>query len=435
MSRAPAWVDHAILWHVYPLGFLGAPPTRDPAAEPVPRLRGIVPWLDHLVRLGANVLLLGPVFSSETHGYDTTDHFTVDPRLGTEDDLDHLIAEAHVRGVRVVLDGVFNHVGRSFGPLADVLARGSDSPYSAWFRRGRDGELATFEGHGQLVALDHGEPAVADHVVAVMDHWSARGVDGWRLDAAYAVPSRFWADVAHRVTSAHPDLWLFAEVIHGDYAAVVREGGLHSVTQYELWKAIWSGLNDRNLHELAHALGRHNGFLEHFLPQTFVGNHDVTRLASRLTDPRSLPHAVAVLLTVGGVPSIYAGDDHGFRGVKEERAGGDDAVRPAFPATPEELSSLGDGVFALHQELVALRRRHPWLQRATTTAEQLTNETLLYAARGRDGERLLVALHVGDAPVRLRLPGGRWTREAGTAEVAAGGLQVPAYGWGVLAPA
>jgi glycosidase len=410
------WSEHAIFWHVYPLGFVGAPRAAgDPV--PVPRLLRLIPWLDHVIGLGANGLLLGPVFASETHGYDTVDHYRVDPRLGTEDDLLALLAEAHDRGIRVVLDGVFNHVGRSFARPDEVA-----------FRR-EGGAVAVFEGHDRLAVLDHDSPEVADYVAGVMDHWLRRGVDGWRLDAAYAVPPAFWRQVADRVHGAHPDAWLLGEVIHGDYARFVTEGGLDTVTQYELWKAIWSSLADRNLYELAHALGRHGELLETFVPQTFLGNHDVTRIASRLPDARHLPHAVAVLFTVAGIPSVYAGDERGFTGVKEDREHGDDAVRPPFPDDPAGLSPLGADVHALYRELIALRRRHPSLVRARTEVVHLDNRQLVYTS----GAGLLVALNLDDAPLDVPLPPGRWTVEAGSAGVDGGRLRTGGHGWAVLA--
>jgi hypothetical protein len=144
------------------------------------------------------------------------------------------------------------------------------------------------------------------------------------------------------VRTRHPDAYVFGEVIHGDYAGFVRDTGVDSVTQYELWKAIWSALNDRNLFELAWALERHNAMLDSFVPQTFIGNHDVTRIASQLLDERHLAHALVILMTCGGLPSIYAGDEQGFRGVKEHRAGGDGAIRPAFPASWSGAVRLAD---------------------------------------------------------------------------------------------
>jgi glycosidase len=443
------WVDHVVWWQLDPLTFTGA------GSAPGAGLRRLEPWLPYLVELGCNGLALGPVFASETHGYDTVDHLRVDPRLGTEQDLVALVDNCRARGVRVLLDGVFNHVGRGFGPFQDVLRRGRESRYAGWFRidwdaGGADGfGYADFEGHRHLVALNHDEPAVADYVTEVMLHWLDRGCDGWRLDAAYAIPPGFLRTVLGRVRARHPETWFVGEVIHGDYPALVRDAGLDAVTQYELWKATWSSLNDRNLFELAWALDRHRGFAEAFTPLVFVGNHDVTRIASRLTDAEHhLPHALAVLFTAPGVPSVYAGDEQGMRGVKYEREGGDDEIRPAFPAGPDALPAQGRPVHRLHQELIGLRRRHPWLVRATVHEPvHLANEQLAYRLTGRttgppaERQGLTVALNLADRPARYELPApGRTPSRpvAGAAEVgrSAGGdveiVDLPAHGWVVL---
>jgi glycosidase len=376
-------------------------------------------WLDYVVELGCSGLLLGPVFASETHGYDTVDHFRIDPRLGDDADFDRLVSQAHERGLRVVLDGVFNHVARSF-----------DAP-DDWFRRGPDGTLETFEGHEQLVVLDHSQPAVAQYVTDVLRHWLDRGVDGWRLDVAYAVPSAFWRTVLPR--ERFPDAWFFGEVIHGDYAEYVAESGLDSVTQYELWKAIWSSLNDGNFFELAYALGRHDELIDSFVPQTFVGNHDVTRLATRLEDERHLGHALAILFAVAGVPSIYSGDEQAFRGLKEDRAGGDDAIRPAFPDTPAELAAYGWPTYRLHQRLIGVRRRHPWLTRGRTTVEHLTNELVALRTVGGDGSVLLL-LNISDQAERFPVDASGLTVGAQPEPGAPVGdpLVVPAHSWRFL---
>jgi glycosidase len=433
------WPDYAVWWHVYPLGFLGAERAALPPGEPPShRLPALADWLDYLLGLGCNGLALGPVFAAETHGYDTVDHFRVDPRLGTEEDLVHLVETAAARGVRVLLDGVFNHVGRTFPAFADVVRNGAASPYADWFvpesREAGGNETGvtyrTFEGHDHLVALNHDSPAVADHVASVLGYWLDRGVAGWRLDAAYQVPPAFWRTVTDRVRVRHPQAWFSGEVIHGDYASYVTEGGLDSVTQYELWKAIWSGLNDRNLYELAWALKRHNAMLDTFAPQTFVGNHDVTRLASRLTDPRHLPHALAVLFTVGGTPSVYAGDEQAFRGVKEDRAGGDDAVRPAFPATPADLAPFGQATYRMHQDLIGMRRRNPWLHRARTTPTTLANRNAVLEST--DGEhRLHLALNLDALPVTLPTPGAAAVL-AGAADLHDGQTTLAPHDWAVV---
>ncbi|WP_035771777.1 alpha-amylase family protein [Arthrobacter sp. Br18] len=447
MTSEPSWVHHVIWWQVYPLGFVGAGKEAGVVEPVVHSLVHLVDWLDYAVELGASGLALGPIFASETHGYDTSDYFRVDPRLGDDNDFRAVVDEAHSRGLRVLLDGVFNHTGRSFQQFQDAVRLGRSAPTAGWFRfhwpptgSGSDDSGAAvpyddFEGHHSLVALDHEEPEVARFVADVMKHWLRRGADGWRLDAAYAVPSSFWSAVLSDVRAEFPDAYFLGEYIHGDYAADVRAGTLDSATQYQLWKAVWSGLNDRNFFELAAALDRHNGLLETFTPLTFVGNHDVTRLATRLDDPALLAHALVILFTVGGTPSIYYGDEQAFRGLKEDRAGGDDAVRPEFPASPSDLAASGWPVYHLHQQLIGLRRRHPWLHTARTKIHMLRNDHLVYEAVGGNSS-IVVALNLSESPATVEVPATAAAAVvlAGDAGLDPGGhrLAMPSRGWAVL---
>ena len=393
MAYRPGWVDHLIGWHVYPLGFVGAP-TRLESQEVSHRLAHLEAWLDHAVALGCSGLALGPVFSSASHGYDTLDYFTIDPRLGDDDDFDHLLQAAHARGLSVLLDGVFNHVSRRNRIVQDAQSAGPDSDAGRMVRWCA-GRLDVFEGHSDLVALNHDNPAVREHVTRIMNYWCGRGVDGWRLDAAYSVNPEFWAAVLPSVREKYPDVWIFGEVIHGDYASIVRASGMDSVTQYELWKGIWSSIESRNFFELDHALGRHNEFSDAFTPMTFVGNHDVTRIASRVGQDGAVL-ATAILATIGGIPLIYYGDELAYRGVKEERFGGDDDIRPVFPASPADLSNLGADTLRAHQSLLGLRRRHPWLVDARTESLDLTNERYVYRTGVPGVEPLIVELDVRD---------------------------------------
>lgn len=393
MAYRPGWVDHLIGWHVYPLGFVGAP-ARLESQEVSHRLAHLGAWLDHAVALGCSSLALGPVFSSASHGYDTLDYFTIDPRLGDDDDFDHLLQAAHARGLSVLLDGVFNHVSRRNRIVQDAQSAGPDSDAGRMVRWCA-GRLDVFEGHSDLVALNHDNPAVREHVTRIMNYWCGRGVDGWRLDAAYSVNPEFWAAVLPSVREKYPDVWIFGEVIHGDYASIVRASGMDSVTQYELWKGIWSSIESRNFFELDHALGRHNEFSDAFTPMTFVGNHDVTRIASRVGQDGAVL-ATAILATIGGIPLIYYGDELAYRGVKEERFGGDDDIRPVFPASPADLSNLGADTLRAHQSLLGLRRRHPWLVDARTESLDLTNERYVYRTGVPGAEPLIVELDVRD---------------------------------------
>ena len=397
-----SWIDHTIWWHVYPLGFAGAPirPTAEERALS-PRLDRLLPWLDYLIELGANGLALGPIFQSESHGYDTVDFFRIDSRLGDDATFDRLARACQERGIHLMLDGVFNHVGTGH-PLFQAALAGNDPDAEAMFRIHRTEagvHYDDFEGHQALPALNHDSPAVADRVADVMCHWLRRGASAWRLDAAYAVKPEFWARVLPRVRAEFPDVWIVGEVIHGAYPDIVRRSGMDSVTQYELWKAAWSSLLDGNFFELDWCLKRHNNFLASFVPMTFIGNHDVTRIASRIGNDKAAL-AATILFTVGGIPSIYYGDEQAFRGVKTDREGGDDEVRPAFPDTPSALSPLGEPMRRIHHDLIGLRRHNPWLVNATTTPVHLENRTFAYDAIGREeGQRLHVSLRLDPSPM------------------------------------
>ncbi|CAM2749765.1 alpha-amylase family protein [Actinomyces slackii] len=396
----PAWVDHAIWWQVYPLGATGAPIRPEPgqslAGPGAPRLDRLEPWLDYAVELGANGLALGPIFASSTHGYDTTDHTAIDPRLGDDAAFDRLAQACRDRGLALMLDGVLNHVGTDHPLFRAAQAGGVER---GMFRFDEGGGYASFEGHDSLAALNHDSDEVVDLAVRVLTHWLDRGATAWRLDAAYAVPPAFWARVLPAVRRRHPDAWFLGEVIHGDYPGFVADSTVDTVTQYELWKAIWSSLNDANFFELDWCLRRHNEFLESFIPATFIGNHDVTRIASRV-GPAKAALALVVLMTVGGVPTIYYGDEQAFTGLKREELGGDDEVRPALPAGPGGLSALGEWTYRLHQDLIGLRRRHPWLVRARTEVSELTNEHLRYDAVGPQGadQRIGVDMSLDPSP-------------------------------------
>lgn len=396
----PEWVSTSIWWHVYPLGALGADTTgRDRAARrPLSTLIG---WLDHALRLGVNGLALGPIFQSSSHGYDTLDHLAIDDRLGTIDDFTRLVDACRQRGIRIMIDGVFNHVGRDHPLVADPQA----ALESGWALADSTGDLRTFEGHEQLVALNHANPAVAQWVTDIMCHWLDAGADAWRLDAAYAVPKSFWRHVLPVVKGRHPESYVVGEVIHRDYADTVARTGMDSITQYELWKAIWSAITDDNMHELAWAIQRHNEMLATFTPWTFIGNHDVTRIATTLEHHH--PQLATVLLaTLPGTPAVYYGDELGWTGVKEERVGGDDAIRSELPHDPPADTDL-PAVFRLYQRLLGIRRRFG-LHAAPIRTDEVRQGFLRFASTVGDGGELVVAINSGNHHVHTRVDGVTW---------------------------
>ncbi len=403
-------VKDVIWWQVYPLGFTGAPirPDTDAQRAPAHRLRRLIPWLDHMTDMGFTGLLLGPIFSSTSHGYDTVDHFSIDSRLGDDDDFDALVRSCHAHGIRLMLDGVFNHVGSRHPLFLRALERcreGNGSGDGLFRMRRRDDggvDYPMFEGHADLPELDHDSPAVASLVHDVMEHWMRRGADAWRLDAAYAVAPAFWSRVIPPVREDFPDSWFLGEVIHGDYAGIVDVSGMDSVTQYEMWKAVWSSLESANFYELDWCLKRHDAFLGSFVPQTFIGNHDVTRIASRVGE-RMAELAAVVLFTVGGVPSVYYGDEYAMTGVKEDRFGGDDAIRPAFPDDSASMGASPDSerMLGLYRALVRMRRDRPWLTRAVTAPVSVDNRR--YAYDSLESEEHLSAGSVSRRSLRVEL--------------------------------
>jgi len=409
-----------IWWHVYPLGFVGAPiggrdaPASDTPATAAPTpatpepeangLRRITAWLDYAADLGFTGLLLGPVFTSSTHGYDTVDYRSIDPRLGTLEDFASLAAACEARDIALVLDGVFNHVGAAHPWVAAALAAGPDGAAEAmvavdWSQATPTPK--TFEGHDHLVTLNHASDRVVDEVADIMATWIDRGASGWRLDAAYAVPTSFWSRSIGAVRETHPQAWFLGEVIHGEYGDFVASSGVDTLTQYELWKSLWGSLEDRNLFELDWTLKRHSTWCETFAPATFVGNHDVTRIASRVGIEGAIA-ALWLLMTLPGTPFVYYGDEVGMLGVKEERVGGDDAVRPEYPpAPPSDWASQPDAarVLAAHREAIALRRAHPWITRGILDVELLENERMTYVVRGTgDNEAIRVRVDLTAAP-------------------------------------
>jgi cyclomaltodextrinase len=403
-----SWIEKTTWWHIYPLGFLGAEKEAlSSEGQRFSRLDKLELWLTYVKELGCNGLLLAPIFTSQTHGYDTIDHYSIDARLGNDADFERLLEHAKKLDIRILLDGVFNHVGRKFAPFEDVRMHKQDSKYADWFHidwnniNSEDGfTYRNFEGHHQLVTLNHDNQQVGDYVLDVMTYWLDKGIDGWRLDAAYATPSHFWQKTISKIKEKFPHAWFLGEVIHGDYAQIARLTDFDSITQYELWKAIWSALNDRNFFELSHALTRHNQFAEAFLPNVFIGNHDVTRIASQLKNFKHLDLAIAILGTVPGVLSIYAGDEQAYTGVKEHRSGGDDDIRTKFPENPSQFLEAGWTTHAKYQRMLAFRRQNAWLARARVSSLLLQNMLFVYEVVA-GSMQTIVALNCGDADATI----------------------------------
>jgi len=403
---------------VYPLGLCGAPASNDGTGPVTPRLDRLHAWIDHWDALGVTALYLGPLFESSTHGYDTTDYFHVDRRLGDDATLAAHVAACHGRGIRVILDGVFHHVGRGFWAFRDLLAHGAASTHRAWFagvdfsRPGPGGDgfsYDTWRGHHELVKLDLAHRPVRDHLLDAVRHWFSRyDIDGLRLDVAESLAPDFLHELATFCRGLRPDAWLLGEMIHGDYARLATGELLDSVTNYEAHKGLWSSHEDHNYFEIAHTLDRQFGPGGRYrgLPlYAFADNHDVTRIASRLADPAHLYPLHVLLFTMPGVPAIYYGSEWGILGVK--RAGDDAPLRPAIegPAPPPD---------APHPELAAaiarlarLRHASPALRRGDYRTLHVASEQLAFARTAGD-ETVIVAANASHGWATIPLPATTW---------------------------
>lgn len=404
------WSEEAFFYHIYPLGFCGAPERNDLCSAPVPRLDKLYGWLDHIQRLGINALYLGPLFESSAHGYDTADYYHVDRRLGDDETLTRLAETLHQRGLRMILDGVFNHVGRDFWAFRDVREHGSDSPYCDWFQglrfdaRSPYGDAFTYEGwngHYDLVRLNLANPAVRQHLLGAVENWArAFDIDGLRLDAADCVDLGFQQELAAFCRRLKPDFWLMGEIVHGDYRRWANPQTLDAVTNYECYKGLYSSLNDRNYFEIAYALERQFGAhgLYRGLPlYNFVDNHDVNRVASSLRQSAHLYPLYALLLSMPGVPSLYYGSEWGISGRKEAHS--DRALRPCL-----ELSQTGpqrDLAEAIAR-LADVRRRLPALRHGDYRQLYVGAQQLAFA-RQHEGQCVIVTLNAADSAATLEV--------------------------------
>lgn len=407
------WAKDAVFYHIYPLGCCGAPERNNFAEPVVHRLGQLTGWLDHARSLGANTVYLGPVYQSSSHGYDTADYYQVDRRLGDHEDLARLADAAHQKGIRLVLDGVFNHVGRDFWAFRDVLEKGQGSHYKEWFYNLRFGEgnakgdpfhYEGWNGHDSLVKLNLSHPDVRTHLFDAVGMWMDRyGIDGLRLDAADCIEFEFLRSLHTFTKERRPDFWLMGEVVHGDYREWVNPDTLDSVTNYESYKGLYSSLNDANYFEIAHTLQRQfgeAGLYRDLSLYNFVDNHDVDRVASKLNSSSLLYPLYMLLFTMPGMPSVYYGSEWGMEGVKEDWS--DSPLRPALDLEklPGEAPQpdLTDAIRHLSQ----LRHRLEPLKYGNYRQIFVDHQQFIFS-RGHGQQRIVVALNSAQQGINVDL--------------------------------
>ncbi len=415
-----AWYDEAVFYHIYPLGLTGAP-EHNPYAQPVPRLREIFPWIAHVKEIGCNAIYIGPLFESEGHGYETTDYKKLDGRLGTNEDLKEFVKLSHEQGIRVIFDGVFNHTGRNFFAMRDLREKREQSPYRDWYQNVNfwgnnefnDGfSYDNWGGYNIMAKLNQKNPAVRDYVCDVIRFWVKEfDVDGIRLDAADVLDFEFMKALRRTANEVKPEFWLMGEVIHGDYTRWVNEGTLHSVTNYHLHKALYSGHNEHNYFEIAHTVkrlyamgGNHPDGLKLY---NFVDNHDVERIHTKLWNKAHFLPVHVLLYALPGIPSVYYGSEFGIEGKKIY--GTDAPLRPKL-----NLADFGDCVAEnpctkLIAALGRIHKEHPALSYGDYQELVLTNRQYAFARSGC-GECVYVAVNNDDNEATIRIP----VREGGT---------------------
>ncbi|MGF0018374.1 alpha-amylase family glycosyl hydrolase [Sporofaciens sp. SGI.106] len=395
------WAYNSVFYQIYPIGFTGAPTSND--GKVVPRILKLKEWTEYLENLGISSILLNPIFESDNHGYDTRDFRKIDCRLGTNEDFAEVCQDLHDHNIKIVLDGVFNHVGRGFWAFRDVQEKKWDSPYKDWFHLNFDGNSCYndgfwyegWEGHYELVKLNLQNPAVVDYLLDCVKFWiDTFDIDGLRLDVAYCLDHNFMRRLRTFSQEIKPDFALIGEVLFGDYNLIVNDEMLHSCTNYECYKGLFSSFNSMNMFEIAHSLHRQFGSDQWCIYRgkhlmTFADNHDVTRLASILTNKAHIPLAYGLLLGMPGVPCIYYGSEWGAEGQKAPD--NDYALRPCFEKPePNELTSF-------IKDLIRVRQSSDGLCNGSYRNVVLTNHQLIFE-RASENEKVFVAINAsGDA--------------------------------------
>ena len=426
------WAYESVFYQIYPLGFCGAPFENDGVLTP--RIRKVIDWIPHIKNLGANAIYFSPVFESDTHGYNTRDFRKIDVRLGTNEDFADVCQALHKEGIKVVLDGVFNHVGRGFWAFQDVLEKRWDSPYKDWFHISFDGNsnyndglwYEGWEGNYDLVKLNLCHPDMKQHIFDSIRSWVEEfDIDGLRLDVAYCLDENFVRELRAFCDSLKPDFFLVGEMLHGDYNRLMNDSMLHSATNYECYKGLFSSFNSMNMFEIIHSLlrqfGPENWTLyrgKHLL--CFVDNHDVSRIASNLTNEQHLPLIYALCFGMPGIPCVYYGSEWGAKANKSE---GDPALRACFDAPVE------NDLTAWISKLATAKKASNALNYGDFRSVVLTNRQCIFE-RKTDSERVLVAINADNVPYTAHFDAGCGTAVdliTGHTHDFGGGSELPPY--------
>ena len=427
------WAYESVFYQIYPMGFCGSPFENDGVEQS--RILIVEDWIPHIKNLGCNAIYFSPIFESDTHGYNTRDYRMLDKRLGTNEDFKEVCHSLHENGIRIVLDGVFNHVGRGFGPFQDVVKNRERSPYVSWFYRIDFGGNSPYndglwyegwEGNYDLVKLNLKNEAVVDYLLESVGFWIKEfDIDGLRLDVAYSLDEDFVRRLRAYCDSKKKDFYLVGEMLHGDYNRLMNDSMLHSATNYECYKGLFSSFNSMNMYEIVHSLLRQFGPEQWTLYRgkhllSFVDNHDVSRVASILTNKKHLPLVYAMMFGMPGIPCVYYGSEWGTRG---EKANGDPSLRPCFEAP------VVNGMTEWVALLAKAKKASKALNYGGFKSIVLTNKQCIFE-RSIDGERVLVAINAEEQSFRANFNVGAskaLDMISGEEQSFEGGVTLPGY--------
>lgn len=426
------WAYESVFYQIYPLGFCGAPYGNDGEAKP--RIKKVIDWIGHIQKVGANAVYFSPVFESDTHGYNTRDYKKVDCRLGTNEEFADVCAALHGAGIKIVLDGVFNHVGRGFFAFQDVLKNRENSAYCDWFHISFDGNsnyndglwYEGWEGNFDLVKLNLRNEAVVQHIFDAIKYWvETFDIDGLRLDVAYCLDKEFLKRLRIFTDSLKEDFFLVGETVHGDYNQWMSDEMCHSVTNYECYHGMLSALNSMNLFEICHSLMRQFGPEpwtlykgKHLL--SFVDNHDVSRIASTLMNEKHLPLIYAICFGMPGIPCVYYGSEWGAKATKAE---GDPALRACFDEP--QFTELTEWI----AKLAEAKKNSRALTYGGFRSVLLTNHQCIFE-RAVEGERVLVAINASNESFTAHFDAGCGMAQdliTGEPHDFGGGSELPPY--------
>ena len=403
-----SWIRESIFYQFYTLGFCGVlEPSR--VYDEENRLTKIEEWIPHLKEMSVNAIYFAPIFESSYHGYDTKDYYKVDKRLGSNEDFKELCEKLHQNNIKIILDGVFNHVGREFWAFKDVQDKGRNSRYCSWFANlnfdskspmGDEFNYQSWNGCYDLVKLNLRNQEVLDHLLHAVGAWIDEfNIDGLRLDAADSIDFEFFKALKKFTEAKKDDFWLMGEVIHGDYTRWANPESLDSVTNYECYKGNYSSHNDKNYFEIAYSLNRlfgAGGIYKDLCLYNFADNHDVNRLASTLKISKHIYNVYTLLFTIPGVPSIYYGSEYGIKGIKGQ--GTDLPLRPELEL--EIVKEENDKLFELIKKLGKIRCGSEALKYGNYEQVVVKNEQFIFARTFND-DKVYIILNLSDKESHL----------------------------------